>query len=325
MVAAAGVIMILLGLLPKVAKIVECIPAPVLGGAALIMFATVAVVGIQMLTSVDFTDHRNLIIAATSLAVALYVQFSQSAGPSQVIDVDGNVVDTPPTPGVDQAMPNIFLQIPFSTGITMGAITAILLNLLFFHVGRKGPAVAGAGSITLDEVNELSLEKFRETFGHVVQDVDWVLDRAYAQRPFEDVHDLRSAFQEAMLTGNDAEQLELIQAFPDLGAEDESGEMAAVDHVALSQLDEAEHQNVVDLATAYREHFGFPLVICAREAERYDRVLRNGWSRMDNSESSEKSFALIEIAKIANHRFDDLVADANPLTSARFGRRPELS
>lgn len=324
-VAAAGVIMILLGLLPKVAKIVECIPAPVLGGAALIMFATVAVVGIQMLTSVDFTDHRNLIIAATSLAVALYVQFSQSSGPSQVIDVDGNVVDTPATPGVDQAMPNIFLQIPFSTGITMGAITAILLNLLFFHVGRKGPAVAGAGSITLDEVNEMSLEKFRETFGHVVQDVDWVLDRAYAQRPFEDVHDLRSAFQEAMLTGNDAEQLELIQAFPDLGAEDESGEMAAVDHVALSQLDEAEHQNVVDLATAYREHFGFPLVICAREAERYDRVLRNGWSRMDNSESSEKSFALIEIAKIANHRFDDLVADANPLTSARFGRRPELS
>lgn len=216
-VAAAGVIMILLGLLPKAAKIVECIPAPVLGGAALIMFATVAVVGIQMLTSVDFTDHRNLIIAATSLAVALYVQFSQSSGPSQVIDVDGNVVDTPPTPGVDQAIPNILLQIPFSTGITMGAITAILLNLLFFHVGRRGPAVAGAGSITLDEVNEMSLEKFRETFGHVVQDVDWVLDRAYAQRPFEDVHDLRSAFQEAMLTGNDAEQLELIQAFPDLG------------------------------------------------------------------------------------------------------------
>ena len=54
-------------------------------------------------------------------------------------------------------------------------------------------------------------------------------------------------------------------------------------------------------------------------------MLRNGWARMDNSETSEKSFALIEIAKIANHRFDDLVADANPLTSARFSRQPELS
>ena len=45
-VAAAGVIMIILGLLPKAAAIVAGIPHPVLGGAALAMFATVAVVGI---------------------------------------------------------------------------------------------------------------------------------------------------------------------------------------------------------------------------------------------------------------------------------------
>jgi OHCU decarboxylase len=297
----------------------------VLGGAALIMFATVAIVGIQTLTSVDFTDHRNLIIAATSLAVALYVQFSQSSVPSQVIEKGGSITDVPELPGVDQAMPNMVLQIPFSTGITMGAICAILLNLLFFHVGGKGPAVAGKGSITLDEVNTMSREEFRETFGEVVQGVDWVLDRAWEQRPFEDVHDLRIAFQEAMLTGSDTQQMDLIQAFPDLGAENEYGELTAVDHKGLSHLEETEHENVVNLASAYREHFGFPLVICARETERYDRVLRNGWARMDNSETSEKSFALIEIAKIVNYRFDDLVADANPLTSVRFGRQPELS
>ncbi|MGW5523074.1 solute carrier family 23 protein [Gordonia sp. NPDC003950] len=324
-VACAGVIMIILGLLPKLAKVVESIPAPVLGGAALIMFATVAIVGIQTLTSVDFTDHRNLIIAATSLAVALYVQFSQSSVPSQVIEKGGSITDVPELPGVDQAMPNMVLQIPFSTGITMGAICAILLNLLFFHVGGKGPAVAGKGSITLDEVNTMSREEFRETFGEVVQGVDWVLDRAWEQRPFEDVHDLRIAFQEAMLTGSDTQQMDLIQAFPDLGAENEYGELTAVDHKGLSHLEETEHENVVNLASAYREHFGFPLVICARETERYDRVLRNGWARMDNSETSEKSFALIEIAKIVNYRFDDLVADANPLTSVRFGRQPELS
>ncbi|MDL9937107.1 solute carrier family 23 protein [Gordonia sp. ABSL1-1] len=324
-VACAGVIMILLGLLPKMAKVVESIPAPVLGGAALIMFATVAIVGIQTLTTVDFTDHRNLIISATSLAVALYVEHSQSSAPTTMIDKDGATVEVPALPGINQAMPNIFLEIPFSTGITMGALTAILLNLLFFHVGKRGPAVAGGGSITLDEVNAMTAEQFRVTFGNVVQDVGWVLDRAYDQRPFSDVHDLRSAFQEAMLTGTDDEQLELIRSFPNLGAEDEeTGELVAIDHKGLSHLEETEHRNVVELATAYREHFGFPLVICARETERYDRVLRHGWSRMDNAELSEKSFALIEIAKIANYRFDDLVADANPFTSARFGRGAQL-
>lgn len=70
--------------------------------------------------------------------------------------------------------------------------------------------------------------------------------------------------------------------------------------------------------------FGFPLVICARETEHFDRVLKNGWSRMDNSDGAEKAFALIEIAKIANYRFDDLVADANPIAAARFSRLNEL-
>jgi 2-oxo-4-hydroxy-4-carboxy--5-ureidoimidazoline (OHCU) decarboxylase len=45
---------------------------------------------------------------------------------------------------------------------------------------------------------------------------------------------------------------------------------------------------------------------------------------MDNSPPAEKAFALIEIAKIANYRFDDLVADANPIAAARFSRLTEM-
>ena len=48
-VATAGLIMIIIGLIPKAGAIVAGIPHPVLGGAALAMFATVAVVGIQTL------------------------------------------------------------------------------------------------------------------------------------------------------------------------------------------------------------------------------------------------------------------------------------
>jgi hypothetical protein len=72
-VATAGLIMIVLGLLPKAAAIVAGIPHPVLGGAALAMFATVAVVGIQTLSRVDFHDHRNVVIVGTSIGLAMYV------------------------------------------------------------------------------------------------------------------------------------------------------------------------------------------------------------------------------------------------------------
>jgi xanthine permease len=301
-VAAAGVIMILLGFLPKVAAVVSSIPQPVLGGAALTLFATVAVVGIQTLGKVDFTDHRNLIIVTTSLALALWVTSY---------------------PDVAQALPS-GVDLLFGSGISIGAIAAILLNIVFFHLGGRGPRIAGGGSITLDEVNAMTAERFTDVFGHVVQDVPWAVDRAFAQRPYTDTRALREAFQDAVLTGSSEQQLELIGAFPDLGAEDETGHALAVDHVTLSNLDEDDHNDVVELATAYHEHFGFPLIICARETERFDRVLRNGWLRIDNSPAAEKAFALIEIAKIVNYRFEDLVADANPIAAARFGRLNEL-
>lgn len=306
-VAAAGVIMILLGFLPKVAAVVSSIPQPVLGGAALTLFATVAVVGIQTLGKVDFTDHRNLIIVATSLALAFWVTAY---------------------PEVAQALPT-GINLLFGSGISIGAVAAIVLNVVFFHMpflpGGQSPRVAGGGTITLDEVNAMDKQRFTEAFGGVVQNVPWAVERAFEQRPFADVRALREAFQDALLTGSSEQQLELIRAFPDLGAEDEGGHVLAVDHVALSSLDDDDHNDVVQLATAYREHFGFPLVICARETEHFDRVLQNGWSRIDNSPAAETAFALIEIAKIANHRFEDLVADANPIASARFGRLRELT
>jgi uric acid transporter len=302
-VAAAGVIMILLGFLPKVAAVVASIPNPVLGGAALTLFATVAVVGIQTLGKVDFTDHRNLIIVTTSLALALWVTSY---------------------PDIAQAMPT-GLDLIFGSGISIGAVSAILLNIVFFHTGSAGPRVAGGGSITLDEVNSMTAERFSEVFGHVVQGVPWAVGRAFEQRPFADTHALREAFQDAVLTGSSEQQAELLNAFHDLGAEDETGQTLAVDHVALSNLDEDDHSDVIELASAYRDHFGFPLIICARETERFDRVLRNGWSRMDNSPATEKAYALIEVAKIANYRFTDLVADANPIAAARFGRLNELT
>lgn len=301
-VAAAGVIMILLGFLPKVAAVVASIPNPVLGGAALTLFATVAVVGIQTLGKVDFTDHRNLIIVTTSLALALWVTSY---------------------PDIAKAMPS-GLDLIFGSGISIGAVSAILLNIVFFHTGSRGPRVAGGGSITLDEVNAMTRERFTEVFGHVVQDVPWAIERAFEQRPYADTMAMREAFQDAVLTGSSDQQSQLLNAFHDLGAEDETGHALAVDHVALSNLDEDDHNDVVQLASAYREHFGFPLIICARETEHFDRVLKNGWSRMDNSPQAENAFALIEVAKIANYRFSDLVADANPIAAARFSRLNEL-
>lgn len=69
---AAGVIMILLGLIPKLSVIVASIPHYVLGGAMIVMFGMVAANGIRILQDVDFRDNRhNLMTVAVSLGVGM--------------------------------------------------------------------------------------------------------------------------------------------------------------------------------------------------------------------------------------------------------------
>ncbi len=68
---AAGPIMIVLGLLPKMGALVESVPQFVLGGAGLVMFGMVAATGIRILANVDFkTNRHNLYIVAIAIGAA---------------------------------------------------------------------------------------------------------------------------------------------------------------------------------------------------------------------------------------------------------------
>ena len=283
-------------------------PVPVLGGAALALFAAVAVAGIQTLQKVDFNDHRNSIIVGTALGAAgLITAYGAISG----------------------AFPH-WAQIFFGSGITLGAIVAIGLNLVFFHTGGHGQAVAGRPGhdlVTLDQVNAMNPEEFADTFGDLVQDAPWMLDAAYAERPFADAYALRGAFQDALLSGSPDQQLSLLQSFPDLGSDDAPHLTYARDHNerGVGGLASEEYDGLAELTAAYRERFGFPLVVSAHDVDKYAKVVDGGSARMANSTGAEKAAALIEVSKILNYRFDENVADANPIASAKLKLATELT
>ena len=115
---AAGLLMIVLGLLPKMAALVESVPQFVLGGAGLVMFGTVAATGIRILAKVDFTHNRhNLYIVAVSIGIGMI----PLAAPRWTQHM--------PTP----------LHPLLESGILLAAVSAIALNL-FFNGGRLDPA-----------------------------------------------------------------------------------------------------------------------------------------------------------------------------------------
>ncbi|GAP38970.1 nucleobase:cation symporter-2 family protein [Piscinibacter sakaiensis] len=111
---AAGAIMVVLGLLPKMAALVESVPQFVLGGAGLVMFGMVAATGIRILANVDFKGNRyNLYIVAISIGAGMIPLVA---------------------PRWSQHMAH-GLHPLLESGILLTAISAVLLNL-YFNGGR---------------------------------------------------------------------------------------------------------------------------------------------------------------------------------------------
>lgn len=99
--------LVLLGLFPVVGRVFSLIPAPVLGGATLLMFGTVAAAGIRIVASTEIT-RKAVLVMAISFAMGLSVEL---------------------VPNILDKMPAMIKTI-FSSGITTGGLTAIIANAL---------------------------------------------------------------------------------------------------------------------------------------------------------------------------------------------------
>jgi xanthine permease len=127
--AASGGILIVLGLVPKMAQVVASIPAFVLGGAGIVMFGMVAANGIKVLSNVDFTrQHHNLFIVAVSIGLGL----------------------------VPVVAPQFFAKLPpalsplLHSGILLAAVSAVLLNLLFNGLRGENAALGDIKRVSQD-------------------------------------------------------------------------------------------------------------------------------------------------------------------------------
>jgi uric acid transporter len=123
--AAGGVIMLILGLIPKLAALVEAIPQVVLGGAGLVMFGMVAATGARILTNVDFkTNRHNLFVVAVAIGFGM----------------------------IPLVAPTFFRQLPhvlqplLDSGIVLAAAVAVLLNVFFNGIAVEDTARAAITS-----------------------------------------------------------------------------------------------------------------------------------------------------------------------------------
>lgn len=120
---AGGIILIVLGLVPKMGALVESVPTMVLGGAGLVMFGMVAATGIRILAGVNFaTNRNNLFIVAVSIGMGMIPLVA---------------------PNFKQWMPHSIHPL-IESGILLASITAVVLNA-FFN-GAKGSVDEAKGA-----------------------------------------------------------------------------------------------------------------------------------------------------------------------------------
>ena len=107
---AGGLILLALGLVPKMAALVESLPTVVLGGAGLVMFGMVAATGIRILGGVDFKNNRfNALIVAISIGIGMIPLIA---------------------PNFKQWMPHNMHPL-IESGILLASLSAVILNLFF--------------------------------------------------------------------------------------------------------------------------------------------------------------------------------------------------
>jgi len=177
------------------------------------------------------------------------------------------------------------------------------------------------GAITVPEANRLDREDFVRTFGSVYERSPWVADRAWGERPFEAPEDLRRALRRAVDEAPRERQLDLIRAHPDLaGKAAVAGELTPESEreqsvAGLDRLSPEEYERFTEVNAAYRQKFGFPMVVYVREHTK-DSILEQAEARLTNTREREVGTALEEIQKIAASRLEDLI-----LSEEEGGRR----
>jgi NCS2 family nucleobase:cation symporter-2 len=123
--AAGGVLLIILGLFPKLSYVVASVPQYVLGGAGIVMFGMVAAAGIRMLGMVDFQQQRhNLLIIAVSVGFGMMPTLA---------------------PQFFHHFPDWTRPITHS-GIVMGTLVAVLLNAWFNGIRGTQELMQGAAA-----------------------------------------------------------------------------------------------------------------------------------------------------------------------------------
>jgi 2-oxo-4-hydroxy-4-carboxy-5-ureidoimidazoline decarboxylase len=158
------------------------------------------------------------------------------------------------------------------------------------------------------DVNTLSSAAFEQAFGEIAEHSPWVARSALRARPFTNRETMIEAFTSAVMKADQAAQLALLCAHPDLATRakltrDSIKEQAGA---GLDTLGAAEFAHFTELNNAYKAKNGFPFIFAVKGATKH-QILEAFERRIQNDSGTEFQMALSQVCSIICFRLEEKV------------------
>ena len=165
-----------------------------------------------------------------------------------------------------------------------------------------------SNQFTLEQLNQMSQGEFTKALGEIWEETPAIAQQAWHSKPFDDVDSLSQAMVAVVDSMNEAEQLALIKAHPDLCSKAKMAEASVQEQagIGLDRLSKKEYERFQSLNQDYKDKFDFPFIVAVKYHTK-ESILQAFETRLKNSQEQEKQQALTEISKIARLRLESLV------------------
>jgi len=161
---------------------------------------------------------------------------------------------------------------------------------------------------SVDKVNKLSKSDFISIFGNVFEKTDWIAEKTYALKPFNNFQELFFKMMGIFENSKKENHLKILNAHPDLVVEKQLTDDSRKEQnsASLNQCSDQEFKEFKKLNEEYKKKFRFPFIIAVKGKNRKE-ILNNFRQRITNNINLEFEEAKEQVKKIASFRLSEII------------------
>ena len=161
---------------------------------------------------------------------------------------------------------------------------------------------------SIEKVNQLSENEFIGTFGNVFEKTNWIANKAFNLKPYNNFEELISTIIKIYENSSREDCLKIFNAHPELAIEKKLTEDSHKEQKSanLNRCNDEEFNEFKNLNLKYRKKFGFPFIIAVK-GKKKEEILENFRQRFTNDVTKEFNETKEQVKKIANFRLKEII------------------